>query len=96
VRIVFLGLLTLPALAVPAAAQSRQPTAQEIAAVRDCATKNRDNIDVGGQRCLFNLVATPCINGNSADAADNAAIAAALPFLEGAVAKYFEPNRGCF
>lgn len=27
---------------------------------------------------------------------DKAAIAAALPLLEGAVAKYFEPNRGCF
>jgi uncharacterized protein YecT (DUF1311 family) len=68
-RIVFLGLLTLLALAAPASAQSRQPTAKEVAAVRDCTAKNQDNIDAGEQECLFNLVATPCINGNSADAA---------------------------
>jgi uncharacterized protein YecT (DUF1311 family) len=69
-RIVFLSLLTLLFLAAPAAAQSRQPTAQEIAAVRDCATKNQDDIDAGEQQCLFNLVATPCLKAaGSADAA---------------------------
>jgi len=68
-RIVFLGLLTLLALAAPASAQSRKPTAKEVAAVRDCAAKNQDNIDAGEQQCLFNLAATPCINGNNADAA---------------------------
>jgi uncharacterized protein YecT (DUF1311 family) len=68
-RIVFVALLTLLALAAPGSAQSRQPTAKEVAAARDCAAKNHDNIDAGEQQCLFNLVATPCINGNSADAA---------------------------
>ncbi len=42
-------------------AQSRQPTAQEVAAIRDCATKNRDNLDAGEQGCLFKLVADPCM-----------------------------------
>ena len=41
-------------------AQSRQPTAREVAAIHDCATKNRDNIDAGEQDCLFKLVADPC------------------------------------
>jgi uncharacterized protein YecT (DUF1311 family) len=41
-------------------AQTRKPTATEIAAVRDCATKNRDNLDEGERQCLFNLVAQPC------------------------------------
>lgn len=42
-------------------AQSRQPTAQEVSAIRDCATKNRDDLDAGAQQCLFKLVADPCI-----------------------------------
>ncbi len=42
-------------------AQSRQPAAQEVAAIRDCATKNRDNLDAGEQGCLFKLVADPCM-----------------------------------
>ena len=42
-------------------AQSQQPTAREIGAIRDCATKNRDDLDAGEQRCLFKLVADPCI-----------------------------------
>jgi uncharacterized protein YecT (DUF1311 family) len=41
-------------------AQSRKPTATEIAAIRDCASKNGDNLDEGERRCLFNLVAQPC------------------------------------
>jgi uncharacterized protein YecT (DUF1311 family) len=43
-------------------AQTRKPTAQEVAAIRDCATKYQDNVPEGEQQCLFNLVATPCIN----------------------------------
>jgi uncharacterized protein YecT (DUF1311 family) len=43
------------------AAQSRKPTAQEVAAIRDCATKNRDNLDAGQQDCLFKLVAERCM-----------------------------------
>jgi uncharacterized protein YecT (DUF1311 family) len=42
------------------AAQSRKPTAQEVAAIRDCASKNRDDLDAGEQSCLFKLVADPC------------------------------------
>jgi uncharacterized protein YecT (DUF1311 family) len=44
-------------------AQSRKPTAQEVAAIRDCATKNRYNLDAGEQDCLFKLVADPCVGG---------------------------------
>jgi uncharacterized protein YecT (DUF1311 family) len=43
-----------------AQAQTRKPTAKEIAAIRDCATKYRDDLDAGERQCLFNLVATPC------------------------------------
>jgi uncharacterized protein YecT (DUF1311 family) len=43
-------------------AQSRQPNAQEIKTIRDCATKNRDNLDAGEQDCLFKLVADPCMS----------------------------------
>jgi uncharacterized protein YecT (DUF1311 family) len=42
-------------------AQSRKPTAQEVAAIRDCAMKNRDNLDAGQQDCLFKLVAERCM-----------------------------------
>lgn len=42
-------------------AQSRKPTAQEAAAIHDCAIKNRDNLDAGEQNCLFKLVADPCL-----------------------------------
>ena len=41
-------------------AQSRKPTAQEVAAIRDCAKKNETNVDEGERQCLFNLVADPC------------------------------------
>src|SRR5271154_1447554 len=70
-RVVALGFLILLAAAVTGGAQatSRPPTAQDVAAICGCATKYKDNIDQGEQQCLFNLVATPCINGNSADAA---------------------------
>jgi uncharacterized protein YecT (DUF1311 family) len=69
-RTIVLGLLVLLSLPMPAGAQSRQPTAQENAAVRACATKNADNIDAGEQQCLFTLVAAPCLKAaGSADAA---------------------------
>jgi uncharacterized protein YecT (DUF1311 family) len=59
--IAVLGLVFTTGWAAEAPAQSRAPTAQEIAAIRDCATKNRDDIDAGEQNCLFKLVADPCI-----------------------------------
>ena len=61
---VLLGLVVvLPGLlAQPAAAQTRKPTAQEVAAIRNCATKYRDDVDEGERQCVFNLVATPCTN----------------------------------
>ena len=49
-------------------AQTRKPTAREIAAIRDCSTRNKDNLDEGERQCLFNLVADPCINKPSGDA----------------------------
>src|SRR5665213_215066 len=52
-------------------AQSRKPTATEIAAIRDCATKNKDNLDEGERQCLFNLVAKRCINKPLGDASDS-------------------------
>jgi uncharacterized protein YecT (DUF1311 family) len=42
-------------------AQTRKPTAKEIATIRDCVTKNKDDLDGGERKCLFNLVAEPCI-----------------------------------
>lgn len=42
-------------------AQSRKPTAREIAAIETCVDKNKDDIDEGEQRCLFKLVADRCI-----------------------------------
>lgn len=47
--------------ATDAQAQSRKPSAAEVAALRACAAKNRDDIDKGEQNCLFKLVAEPCI-----------------------------------
>jgi uncharacterized protein YecT (DUF1311 family) len=55
-------------------AQTRKPAATEIAAIRNCAIKNGDNLDDGERQCLFNLVAQPCIdkagNGSNAGTAD--------------------------
>src|SRR3974377_828561 len=45
----------------PADAQSRKPTAQEIAAIRDCVTKNKDDVDAGEQQCLLQQSADPCV-----------------------------------
>jgi len=50
------------ALSVPTQAQTRKPTAQETASIRDCAAKYRDDVSEGERQCLFNLVATPCSN----------------------------------
>jgi uncharacterized protein YecT (DUF1311 family) len=57
-----LGLTVVAAaLAISAAdAQIRKPTTQEVAAIRNCASKYQDDVDEGERQCLFNLVATPC------------------------------------
>jgi uncharacterized protein YecT (DUF1311 family) len=72
-RIVLAALLILQAAAAsaPAQAQSRKPTAREIAAVRDCAAKDRHDLDAGEQQCLFKLVAQPCMGplGSAPDGA---------------------------
>jgi uncharacterized protein YecT (DUF1311 family) len=47
-------------VAPPAEAQDRKPTAKEVAAIRACATKHKDDLDEVERQCLFNLVATPC------------------------------------
>jgi uncharacterized protein YecT (DUF1311 family) len=62
-RMISTALLILLAAAAsaPAQAQSRKPTAREIAAIRDCATKTKDDVDAGEGRCLFKLVADPCM-----------------------------------
>ena len=53
--------LLVVAAAVPTQAQTRKPTAREVAAIRDCATKTKDDVDAGEGRCLFKLVADPCM-----------------------------------
>jgi uncharacterized protein YecT (DUF1311 family) len=59
-----LGLaIVAAALAISFAdAQTRKPTAQEVAAIRNCANKYQDDVDEGERQCVFNLVATPCSN----------------------------------
>jgi uncharacterized protein YecT (DUF1311 family) len=54
--------LALFGLAAPSADAEigRKPTAQEIAAIKACAAKHKDDLDEGERQCLFNLVATPC------------------------------------
>ena len=66
---VTLAALLAAAVVAPAAAQSRKPTAPEVAAIRDCATKTKDDVDAGEGRCLFKLVADPCMApvGSAAD-----------------------------
>jgi uncharacterized protein YecT (DUF1311 family) len=70
-RMVSTALLILLAAAasVPAQAQSREPTTREIAAIRDCAAKDKEDLDAGEQQCLFKLVAEPCIGplGSASD-----------------------------
>jgi uncharacterized protein YecT (DUF1311 family) len=61
--------LALSLVAELSHAQSRKPTAQEVAAIQDCVNKNQDNIDDGERQCLFSLVADQCI-GDIGAAAD--------------------------
>jgi uncharacterized protein YecT (DUF1311 family) len=42
-------------------AQTRKPTASEVALIRDCVTKDKDDLDKGERQCLFHLVADRCI-----------------------------------
>ena len=62
--------LVVVAAAAPAHAQSRKPTAHEIAAIRDCAKKHQEDIDAGEAKCLFKVVADPCVGsfGSASDA----------------------------
>ena len=55
-------------------AQTRKPTAKEIASIRDCATRNKDNLEDGERRCLFNLVAEPCMGKHPQDASEAVAV----------------------
>ena len=54
--------------AEPSQAETRKPTAKEIALIRDCAARNADDLDAGERQCLFKLVADPCANHPSGDA----------------------------
>jgi|SRR5579872_562520 len=55
-----LALLLVGTSAVAGHAQSRKPSVEEIAAIRDCAKKYETDLDEGERHCLFNLVGTPC------------------------------------
>jgi uncharacterized protein YecT (DUF1311 family) len=72
--LIFILALGLGLLAQPGQAQTRKPTGQEVAAIRDCAKKSKDNLDNGERRCLFNLVATPCIKKLPKTAPDHAEV----------------------
>jgi uncharacterized protein YecT (DUF1311 family) len=69
--LILTGFIVLLSVMTSAAghAQSRKPTAREITAIRDCAAKDKDNLDDGEQQCLFKLVAEPCIGlfGSASD-----------------------------
>ena len=43
-----------------AAAQTRKPTAEDVAAIHNCAQKYKDDVSAGEDKCLFRLVADPC------------------------------------
>jgi len=58
---------------VSSSAQTPKPTEKDVAAIRACAVKYKDDLDKVEQQCLFNLVATPCTNKPSH--ASNAATA---------------------
>jgi uncharacterized protein YecT (DUF1311 family) len=57
-----LAFVLLGLLVQPVASQTRKPTVQEVAAIRNCAAKFQDDVDEGERQCLFSLVATPCTN----------------------------------
>jgi uncharacterized protein YecT (DUF1311 family) len=54
------AVLALGLVAERAYAQTRKPTAKEVAAIRDCAKKNADDPFEAERRCVFALVAAPC------------------------------------
>ena len=54
--------MVLLGLAVGANAQAAKATEKEVAAIRACAEKYKDDLDKVERQCLFNLVATPCTN----------------------------------
>jgi uncharacterized protein YecT (DUF1311 family) len=70
-RLILTGFIVLLSVMTSAVghAQSRKPNAREITAIRDCAAKDKDNLDDGEQQCLFKLVAEPCIGpfGSASD-----------------------------
>ncbi len=49
----------------PAFAQTPKPTGKEVAAIRACAEKYKDDLDQVEQQCLFNLVGAPCVDKRS-------------------------------
>jgi uncharacterized protein YecT (DUF1311 family) len=53
---------SLSGFASSAHADARKPTEKEVAAVRDCAAKYKDDLDKVEQRCLLKLVGDPCIS----------------------------------
>jgi uncharacterized protein YecT (DUF1311 family) len=55
------ALLFASVAATGALAQSRKPTAAEVASIRNCALKNQDDTEKAIQECVTNLVAGPCI-----------------------------------
>jgi uncharacterized protein YecT (DUF1311 family) len=60
---------------MPAAsfAQAPKPSDKQVAAIRACAEKYKDDLDKVEQQCLFKLVGEPCINktrGSDHDVAD--------------------------
>jgi uncharacterized protein YecT (DUF1311 family) len=59
--------------ALDAQAQAPRPSDKQVAAIRDCADKYKDDLDKVEQQCLFKLVSEPCINksrGSDHDTAD--------------------------
>jgi uncharacterized protein YecT (DUF1311 family) len=49
-------------VAIDAQAQAPKPSDKQVAAIRACAEKYKEDLDKVEQQCLFKLVATPCIN----------------------------------
>jgi len=60
-------------VAIDARAQASKPSDKQVAAIRACADKYKDDLDKVEQQCLFKLVSEPCINksrGSDHDTAD--------------------------
>lgn len=58
----FVLVATIAGLNVSSApAQEHKPAARAVAAIRDCAAANKDDLDAGERQCLFKLVAEPCL-----------------------------------